>query len=1301
MKHAASYIALSLLAIALWADTNTAPGTSTEKYLRHATTYYWLGVNDKGDPKAFLHGLEYLQKARNSLIAYEATGDDDVIKKHAEMINMLQTDMEEQLIIAYNNFAGTFPLVRFIGEPVFIRSDAFGSFEIATPPGELASTKAVNAIGKTVNQGLWGDAQLPMFVFSKDDSLPDMESATRVIFKHWHRVKAYEKSHLKRIIDFDEVSGYAHADLAEPAMKALGSSFVAFTSIELKDKVDDVLFYRFTCNIFVKGRPDPAQTIIHYELVRDKRDMASWLAAMLMSFLILSFLAFYLLNLRNADYKPRTASYFLLPFLSWLTGIISTMVTLSLLAAIKPAHQEYITYAFWWTPLTFLSAFFASIILVRKIIALSSWLKNYKGNPEESASLYLISSFGITTVMSIGLILYHDTQSLPYIITNTYLFGISAYAMGNVLNKFNPRPLASALPLIVFIPFAAVVIAGNYNLLHLLVVILLTAGLHAHYIYTRKTASGIATDLAIDESGESDTKLSNIDEFIKRVNNSPYFETSKLSAMLSRFEHFGGHGNITCIVGKDGVGKTATANEIIRRLKLTSRKGDDSGFLVLKGNGEKQTGGASPYFAIRQALKGFFGTSQFENTESTTDEFDQLLDGVFKNVVPFSGLLFPDQKKTNPTVSSQEELYYSLAFTLKNLSKQKEVVLFIDDLHWLDDATIDLLKYLHDFFQDKKEFPVHFLYTTRADEKIRKMFEAEQIVEIPVFSKSDYFDFLTRNFNLEANSARLIMKWVSGQVAGKGNMFWLFKILDLLAKGGHLKKAQEDKFALSEELLLRQKLPIPEEYRLTIREELIKLDSHKKIIGLAAVMGIQFDAFLVAKGLEIDKLRCLEALDMIERESNLVYDVTSKDGIFSFRSSFTLETIRLELGIFESGKRHGNLKQIIKEYNAIVATVYEQEMPESEVLKIASCYSNAGNVYAKKAVPACMKAADYCMKLFRYDEARNYIKMAEECLDHYHDRQNAEIELTVLKIRITTSEGKTKLVSEDCCEKILKHADSLSITQLSYFAHYYYHFRVFEKGLELGRKILEKASDLYEKALGFFWEGLCLPGNAMNDKIVSLENALRTLSEIKKENIKALKLKSRVLNSIGELYSSLANSDKKYKSKAREYLLESIRLKNRDDILDRSGLAHSYGGLGRLELFVEPVDPVKALNYFEKDLELSEITGDHKGQVKMHSFIGACHFLIKNYELAAKAYKQSFKLSTDPVDSFYALLGLLELSFVNKEFIDGEKTTRRITTLIQNNDLPTYCLLSLKKLQIKYPDKEQFMTFLSAFDQQT
>src|SRR5215510_870159 len=123
------------------------------------------------------------------------------------------------------------------------------------------------------------------------------------------------------------------------------------------------------------------------------------------------------------------------------------------------------------------------------------------------------------------------------------------------------------------------------------------------------------------------------------------------AALRERLEQAAaGRGGVLCLSGGTGTGKTALAEEFL--LEAEAR----GAARVMRGRCSEHVAAAEPYHPILEALEGL-----------------------------------PAEHEGDLPRSPRE-----LAALLQNVATQQPLVLFIDDLHWADASTIDLLAYLSD-----------------------------------------------------------------------------------------------------------------------------------------------------------------------------------------------------------------------------------------------------------------------------------------------------------------------------------------------------------------------------------------------------------------------------------------------------------------------------------------------------------------------------------------------------------------------------------------------------------------------------
>ena len=157
------------------------------------------------------------------------------------------------------------------------------------------------------------------------------------------------------------------------------------------------------------------------------------------------------------------------------------------------------------------------------------------------------------------------------------------------------------------------------------------------------------------------------------------------TAELQRLEHSlgeatAGHGATALICGPAGIGKTRLTGELAERAR-------GRGATVLTGRCIDLVGAALPYFPVAEALRPLRGTAALDGLP----ELSRLLPGA-----PPAASADPD------ACASQLHLFEAVRTALERLSVTAPVVLVLEDLHWADASTLDLLAYLAHAVRDHR-----------------------------------------------------------------------------------------------------------------------------------------------------------------------------------------------------------------------------------------------------------------------------------------------------------------------------------------------------------------------------------------------------------------------------------------------------------------------------------------------------------------------------------------------------------------------------------------------------------------------
>lgn len=1259
---------LILLIAAYQGLTATASEPDAHTLYKHAETWYWLGIMDKGDPAAFRVSLQYLGKAS------EAAAWLDPKEQHAlhNKIEMLQLDLQEQIPIASDNFIGTFPLARFMGHAPFADVKAWGSYEIFEDPAEVATERAAEKLVNLFDDRFFGELQIPLVVLSENQAFPELESKARVTLKNASRIKIYQIPYLMRFLDEAEIASLQQknppVELLQRLCNYLNVERIAIFTIRQMDQVDNIHYYQFRTLLFSGSNPNPTESIILEQIIRDNR-ITLWHYAGVFALLFLLSIAFY-----TRHTYTHTASYPALlqivtePVMAFFTGFLTSLIALNLLAATMPDYQDYFGYTFWWIPAIFLLLLFVPLFIIRNFILRFSFYQGYGDTSHKLGALFTAAALGISAYLSLGMMLYHASEAWSYVSAGALSLSIIAYINGKTLSSIKPLPFRFAVLSVLLLPITGLVLAASEPLYLKLPLMALAVLWVAGKARIRRRQQ---KQISHDKPQEIDAvQLQWISE------DPPYKVPAQFVAVYKNAEPFlKGETVVLHLSADGGTGKTATANHLICQLHKEKFPANKP-LMVLEAQCSESYN--TPYQPLQDALYDIMNLGDTSESQDHIQEIDNLLDNVFWNYVPFAGMVAPEPRERHTSFGSQTELFYNFFNTLRKLSQQNALVLFIDDLHWADAATLELLSFLQNKCSNTPDCHILFLYTARKSENMQEF--SQSSIALAPLSFKERMELLCQQLGFEEHSAQTILQYIHDQKQRAGDLFWLYKIIELLARQELIKSSSKG-FVLDKEILNSGRLPVPEEYRLAVREELTKLKEREKFIAMAACLGMEFEVSVLSEALGIDKLMCLETLRQLEKDTSFICDIVEKDDVYGFTSSFTLETIRQELSLSQEGPK-GKVMQIVREYHARIARVLEKDPTGGNVMRIAHHYYAAGKIYSHDALRFLLPAADHCAEIYRFGEAREFLRKASEAASFCSTSPNWKLDALLIECKISWLEGtQAQPLAERCAAWLEKHPNTTPKVRIV-FARTHYYARQFKQAVQICKDILALSPEPRELAKTHHLLGISLEKEQFDERINHLKKAEEIAIGLDTGDPSIARMLGAIYNSLGEIFSAKAEDEKQYRKKAYDCYQQSIRIKEKSLVNDTPGLARSYGGLGRLELFVKPVNAQAALEWFEKDLVLSEKIGDLKGQTQMHSLMGSCYLKLNEPTLALEQFRTSLSLTSDLSDQAFALKGLLEIYDLQPQADWGPQVLNDLCSILQNlefkpdryliNNLQTY-----------------------------
>jgi DNA-binding CsgD family transcriptional regulator len=135
------------------------------------------------------------------------------------------------------------------------------------------------------------------------------------------------------------------------------------------------------------------------------------------------------------------------------------------------------------------------------------------------------------------------------------------------------------------------------------------------------------------------------------------------------------------IVGEPGIGKSRLLSELCRR-------GEDRGYLVLSGRAAEFERDI-PFGLIVDAFNDYFGSLDPAVLRALDDDVPRELAAIFP-AIPRD----PDGPASRGEGAERYRLHYAVRSVLERLARRQPLVLALDDVHWADAASVEVLAHL-------------------------------------------------------------------------------------------------------------------------------------------------------------------------------------------------------------------------------------------------------------------------------------------------------------------------------------------------------------------------------------------------------------------------------------------------------------------------------------------------------------------------------------------------------------------------------------------------------------------------------
>ncbi len=631
-----------------------------------------------------------------------------------------------------------------------------------------------------------------------------------------------------------------------------------------------------------------------------------------------------------------------------------------------------------------------------------------------------------------------------------------------------------------------------------------------------------------------------------------------------------GKGFTVFIKGKGGIGKTTLVNEFKNSIKIKK-------FIFITGKAYSQT--SDFYLPLKEAFENYDEDVELPMSQVTSEKKLEIEDNSYIE-------------------ASKNSLFFEFTNQVKELSKEKPLIIFLDDLMWADKATLHLLNYMTKNLSDN---PVLILGAYRPElvnddhvlnAVINRLSRASNFKEI-ILKPFDWeetreiLDSLTSLNNISSEFVDLIYK------NSEGNPLYVREFME------HLKEEKKLPPNTSDYPIKKDILEIPPNIE-DILLRRIDFDLNKesrRIASIGSVIGEEIPFELLKELTDLTEIELLHSIDeLLERK---LWSEKDENDSYTFQHILIKEVIYNNNSDIKKKRFHRlvakNIKEIhkdnINKYYSDIAYHYEKAGDESEAKKY---YLKAGK--EAERVYAHDDAVDMYKKALKLNEQEKHIEIREKLAD------------------VKKMIGDLDKAKKHYQEILEKTDDPLVIGRMrSKLGQIFITQGDYEKAIDITNKGLSN----YDGEGTLKCDLLDVKGQVYSKK-GKYEKAKKIFSKEKRiaKNVQGKKEIARALYQIGSIELDEGQTDQALKS-----LEESVEINK--EIEDNLALSKSFIALGTT--FQKMGDLEKAIEYFERTLQIAEKIDNKLSIIRSLNNMGNIFNIKRENYKALDHYKRGLK----------------------------------------------------------------------------
>lgn len=457
--------------------------------------------------------------------------------------------------------------------------------------------------------------------------------------------------------------------------------------------------------------------------------------------------------------------------------------------------------------------------------------------------------------------------------------------------------------------------------------------------------------------------------------------------MVAREEEYGlltkayfraitGKGCALFIEGEAGIGKTRLIEELIKHLDASK---------VNLASGQAHPGVTIPFRAVADAIRYLLLSCDVVTDDEVREFIDDQYGRAAAGRIMKSLLLHTSSEEME--IAGRENVFDVVSDFLAGLAAVVPLVMIIENVHWADKATLDLLAHLTGSILGRK---ILLIVSFRLDEPGREeAFSRKPFADI-VEDKGRRGDAHLLHLNrLNAEETQNLVNFYFSKNQYKksfhkrifsvtdGNPLFILELLKLFTRIGVVTNSEEGWIQVQE----NEEFPVPTRVNdLIIRKLSCLTEKEMQVLEAAAVEGVSFSSETVGHIIRMERLAVLNILRTLWRQQV----IELKGDTYRFDPPLAREVIYRQM-----------MPELKRAYHQLLARIYMDSPPpgKGSPADIARHFHLGGD--HKKAVEYYRDAGYSALNLHADQEALEYFDCALELLETSDVRIGTNMELDI------------------------------------------------------------------------------------------------------------------------------------------------------------------------------------------------------------------------------------------------------------------------------------------------------------------